>query len=66
MPGLMESEIRLHKFRAIFYTRALWAGVDLRTVQSWLGHTDLASTTRYSRPQHDAAMRPKGEAIWTA
>ncbi|HEV2246985.1 MAG TPA: tyrosine-type recombinase/integrase [Terriglobia bacterium] len=62
----MESEIRLHEFRAIFYTRELWAGVDLRTVQSWLGHADLASTTRYLRAKDDAAMRPKGEAIWTA
>ena len=37
----------LHKFRATFATRALWAGVDLRTVQSWMGHTDLESTMRY-------------------
>ncbi len=28
----------LHKFRATFATRCLWAGVDLRTVQQWLGH----------------------------
>jgi site-specific recombinase XerD len=27
----------LHKFRATFATRCLWAGVDLRTVQQWLG-----------------------------
>jgi integrase/recombinase XerD len=26
----------LHKFRATFATRCLWAGVDLRTVQQWL------------------------------
>jgi integrase len=59
-----ESEVWLHKFRATFCTRALWAGVDLRTVQSWMGHTDLASTMRYLRPQRDAAMRSKVEAIW--
>jgi hypothetical protein len=29
----------LHKFRAIFATRCLWADVDLRTVQQWLGHS---------------------------
>lgn len=63
--GIDESEVWLHKFRATFCTRALWAGVDLRTVQSWMGHTDLASTMRYLRPQRDAAMRSKVEAIWT-
>ena len=41
---------RLHKFRATFATHALQGGVDLRTVQSWMGHTDLASTMRYLRP----------------
>lgn len=43
---------------------ALWAGVDLRTGQAWMGHTDLASTMRYLRPRRDAAMREKVEAIW--
>ena len=33
----------LHKFRATFATRCLWAGVDLRTVQQWLGHSDMES-----------------------
>lgn len=60
-----ESEVWLHKFRATFATRALWAGVDVRTVQAWMGHTDLASTMRYLRPQRDAAVRQKVEAIWT-
>jgi integrase/recombinase XerD len=31
----------LHKFRATFATRCLWAGVDLRTVQLWIGHSDM-------------------------
>jgi integrase/recombinase XerD len=59
-------EVWLHKFRSTFATRALWAGVDVRTVQAWMGHTDLASTMRYLRPQRDAAVRQKVEAIWTA
>ena len=33
----------LHKFRATFATWSLWAGVDLRTVQLWLGHKDIES-----------------------
>jgi len=61
-----ESEVWLHKFRATFATRALWAGIDIRTVQAWMGHTDLASTMRYLRPQRDAAVRQKVEAIWRA
>jgi integrase len=36
----------LHKFRATFATWSLWAGVDLRTVQQWLGHSDM----RYLKP----------------
>jgi len=62
--GIPESDVWLHKFRATFCTRALWAGVDLRTVQSWMGHTGLASTMRYLRPQRDAAVREKVESIW--
>ena len=30
----------LHRFRATFAAKCLWAGVDLRTVQQWLGHSD--------------------------
>ena len=40
----------LHKFRATFATMHLRAGVDLRTVQEWMGHKDLESTSRYLQP----------------
>ena len=40
----------LHKFRATYATMHLQSGVDLRTVQSWMGHKDLASTMRYLKP----------------
>ena len=43
---LNKENFRLHKFRATFATRCLWAGVDLRTVQQWLGHSDMESTMR--------------------
>jgi integrase len=43
---LKKSDFWLHKFRATFATWSLWAGVDLRTVQQWLGHSDMESTMR--------------------
>jgi integrase len=49
--GLDPSRVWLHKFRATFATLALRKGVDLVTVQSWLGHSDIKSTRRYLRPQ---------------
>lgn len=49
----------LHKFRATFGTWALRAGVDLRTVQDWMGHKDLESTMRYLKPARSAAAREK-------
>jgi integrase/recombinase XerD len=40
----------LHKFRATFTTWSLWAGVDLRTPQQWIGHSDMESTIWYLKP----------------
>lgn len=62
--GIPQDQVWLHKFRATFATRALWGNVDLRTVQAWMGHTDLASTLRYLKPNNAAAMREKVENIW--
>jgi len=62
--GIDESEVWLHKFRSTFATRSLWSGMDLRTVQSWMGHTDLASTMRYLKPNR-AVVQEKVEAIWS-
>jgi integrase len=47
----------LHKFRATFATWSLWAGVDLRTVQQWLGHSDMESTMRYLKPSRSQQVR---------
>jgi integrase len=49
----------LHKFRATFATWHLWKGVDLRTVQDWMGHTDIESTMRYLKPNRNKAVRQK-------
>jgi integrase/recombinase XerD len=34
----------LHKFRHTYATRHLQDGIDIRTLQQWMGHRDLAST----------------------
>lgn len=54
----------LHKFRATFATRCLWAGVDLRTVQQWLGHVDMESTMRYLKPSRSQQTREKVNEIF--
>lgn len=54
----------LHKFRATFATRCLWAGVDLRTVQMWLGHSDMDSTLRYLKPSRSQHVRDKVNEIF--
>ena len=54
----------LHKFRATFATRCLWAGVDLRTVQQWLGHSDMESTMRYLKPSRSLQVQGKVNEIF--
>jgi integrase/recombinase XerD len=54
----------LHKFRATFATKHLQAGVDLRTVQLWLGHKDLESTMRYLKPARGKGIREKVNATF--
>jgi integrase/recombinase XerD len=54
----------LHKFRATFATWHLWAGVDLRTVQLWLGHSDIESTMRYLKPSRSEEVRVKVNATF--
>jgi integrase len=38
----------LHCFRHTFASNALASGVDVRTVQAWLGHTTINMTMRYT------------------
>lgn len=37
----------LHKFRHTFATNCLEAGISVRSLQEWLGHSDLSSTMIY-------------------
>lgn len=62
--GLDPSEYWLHKFRATFATWALWKGADVRTVQQWLGHSDIESTMRYLKPSRSQATRDKVNEIF--
>ena len=63
-PKLDKEDFWLHKFRATFATRCLWAGVDLRTVQQWLGHSDMESTMRYLKPSRSQQVRDKVNEIF--
>ena len=49
----------LHKFRSTFATMHLQAGVDIRTVQQWMGHKDIASTMRYLKPARGKGILEK-------
>jgi integrase len=62
--GLNPQHFWLHKLRATFATWHLWNGVDLRTVQSWLGHKDLESTMRYLKPSRSQAVKDKVDATF--
>jgi integrase/recombinase XerD len=37
----------LHRFRHTYATRHLQDGIDIRTLQQWMGHRDIASTMVY-------------------
>jgi integrase/recombinase XerD len=56
---LNKNDFWLHKFRATFATWHLWSGVDLRTVQQWLGHSDMESKMRYLKPSRDKKVHQK-------
>jgi len=64
--GLNPENFWLHKFRATFATWHLWAGIDLRTVQQWLGHSDMESTMRYLKPSRSQATKDRVNATFAA
>jgi integrase len=53
----------LHKFRRTYCTTLLRSGVDLRTVQAYMGHADISSTMRYLRPASSKEAQAKINAI---
>jgi integrase len=53
----------LHKFRRSYITTLLRNGIDLRTVQAYAGHKDIASTMRYLRPASAKEAQGKLNAV---
>lgn len=56
---LNPDEFWLHKFRATFATTHLQAGIDLRTVMTWMGQTNLESIIRYLKPARNKTVIEK-------
>jgi integrase len=53
----------LHKLRRTYATTLLRSNLDLRTVQQFMGHSDLASTMRYLRPASSKESQARINAI---
>lgn len=56
-------EWTLHKLRRTYLTTLLRNGFDLKTVQHFAGHSDLASTMRYLRPAAGKETQQRINAI---
>jgi integrase/recombinase XerD len=56
----------LHKFRATFATTHLCSGTDIRTLQVWMGHKDLASTMRYLKAGYGKDLLARVNAAFAA
>lgn len=52
----------LHKFRHTFATEHLRHGVDIRTLQTWMGHRDIKSTMVYLKGVHSKDALAKVDA----
>jgi integrase len=63
--GMDPDACRLHMFRATYCTTALRGGLDLPTVQRLMGHSDLASTMRYLKPQTNEDVRDRLNTAFT-
>lgn len=53
----------LHKLRRMFCATLLGDGLDLSTVQRFMGHADLASTMHYLRPAVGTESQAKINSI---
>jgi site-specific recombinase XerD len=55
--GLDSEKLHMHRLRDTAATRGLRAGIDVRTVQVWLGHESLATTQKYLDPSKETEER---------
>jgi integrase/recombinase XerD len=60
---LNKADFYLHKFRATRATRLLQGGMDIKSVQQMLGHSDLESTMRYLGAQKTDVLQAQIEQI---
>ena len=53
----IKGPIQMHQLRHAFCSHALMQGIDVRSVQRWMGHKDLRTTLRYAHisPDHERA-----------
>jgi len=63
-PTVMSGPTKGHQRENRSATWSLCAGVDLRTVQQWLGHSDMESTIRYLKPSRSQQVREKVNDIF--
>jgi integrase len=52
-----EDAFVIHACRHTCATRLVEAGVNLRVIQRWLGHKNLATTARYAKSSDDILLR---------
>lgn len=58
--GQQWEDLSPHKLRHTCATRLLEAGVDIRVVKEWLGHTNIQTTVKYT---HVSAERLRGSLV---
>jgi integrase len=63
----LKCRVFLHKFRATYATTLLRNHVDIRTVQTLMGHEDIATTMKYLRAieaEDEGLQKKVNEIVW--
>jgi site-specific recombinase XerD len=66
MPELADRPISPHVLRHTLAMNLLRSGVDLLTIQAWLGHTQVATTHRYAEADVEMMRRSLDQAAVTS